>query len=281
MGKNKNKYLTYLAWFGFILAFLMLARYLYFHVEAELDADLASDLVFAEYVSEEKNPVPTGWCYSTDLRVLNTQLIFAPLFYLTQNWHMIRVVGTLLCLALMIGSYAWLAYNLEVSYFPVLAVLFLCPLSKEYIYVVLCGAAYTPHITISFLTVGTFLYLWKHSIREKKNRIILLFLELLSFGAGLAGYRQLLVCYIPFMITVGLFWMFSPKNKEYLKLVMLAMSALICAMVGNFVNTRWCMTKYNVTNYSLIHLKDFSFDRFEMVINGWLSNLGYKSDVDL
>ena len=75
--------------------------------------------------------------------------------------------------------------------------------------------------------------------------------------------------------------MFSPKNKEYLKLVMLAMSALICAMVGNFVNTRWCMTKYNVTNYSLIHLKDFSFDRFEMVINGWLSNLGYKSDVDL
>ena len=54
MGKNKNKYLTYLAWFGFILAFLMLARYLYFHVEAELDADLASDLVFAEYVSEEK-----------------------------------------------------------------------------------------------------------------------------------------------------------------------------------------------------------------------------------
>lgn len=77
----------------------MLARYLYFHVEAELDADLASDLVFAEYVSEEKNPVPTGWCYSTDLRVLNTQLIFAPLFYLIQNWHMIRVVGTLLCLA--------------------------------------------------------------------------------------------------------------------------------------------------------------------------------------
>ena len=43
----------------------------------------------AEYVSEEKNPVPTGWCYSTDLRVLNTQLIFAPLF-LTQNWHKIR-----------------------------------------------------------------------------------------------------------------------------------------------------------------------------------------------
>ena len=281
MGTNKKRYLTYLAWFGFVLAFLMLARYLYFHVEAELDADLASDLVFAEYVSEEKNPVPTGWCYSTDLRVLNTQLIFAPLFYLIQNCHMIRVVGTLLCLAIMIGSYAWLAYNLEVSYFPVMAVLFLCPLSKEYIYVVLCGAAYTPHITISFLTVGTFLYLWKHSIREKKNRIILLFLELLSFGAGLAGYRQLLVCYIPFMITVGLFWMFSPKNKEYLKLVMLAMSALICAMVGNFVNTRWCMTKYNVTNYSLIHLKDFSFDRFEMVINGWLSNLGYKSDVDL
>ena len=51
METNKKKYLTYLAWFGFVLAFLMLARYLYFHVEAELDADL----VFAEYVSEEKN----------------------------------------------------------------------------------------------------------------------------------------------------------------------------------------------------------------------------------
>ena len=48
MGTNKKKYLTYLAWFGFVLAFLMLALYLCFHVEAEPDADLASDLVFAE-----------------------------------------------------------------------------------------------------------------------------------------------------------------------------------------------------------------------------------------
>ena len=29
MGTNKKKYLTYLAWFGFVLAFLMLARYLH------------------------------------------------------------------------------------------------------------------------------------------------------------------------------------------------------------------------------------------------------------
>ena len=88
MGTNKKNYLTYLAWFGFVLAFLMLARYLYFHVEAELDADLASDLVFAEYVSEEKiRSRQAGATYSTDLRVLNTQLIFAPLFYLIQNWY--------------------------------------------------------------------------------------------------------------------------------------------------------------------------------------------------
>lgn len=75
--------------------------------------------------------------------------------------------------------------------------------------------------------------------------------------------------------------MLSPKNKGYIKLTMLGMLALICAIAGNYVNTRWCMTKYNVTNYSLIHLTDFSFDRFELVINGWLSNLGYKSDIDL
>lgn len=78
-----------------------------------------------------------------------------------------------------------------------------------------------------------------------------------------------------------MFWIFASEHKKYAKLTLLGIMTLIFFVIGKAVNSRWCMTRYNFTSYSDFHLKDFSFDKFEMVINGWLSNLGYKSDVKL
>ena len=59
-----------------------------------LDADMASEQLLANLLAQEGGVMSTNWYYSTELRVLNTQLVMAPLFRLFTSWHTVRVVGS-------------------------------------------------------------------------------------------------------------------------------------------------------------------------------------------
>ena len=56
-----------------------------------LDADMASEQLLANLLAQEGGVMSTNWYYSTELRVLNTQLVMAPLFRLFTSWHTVRV----------------------------------------------------------------------------------------------------------------------------------------------------------------------------------------------
>ena len=45
-----------------------------------IDADNSSEMVLAKLLAEEKTFLSTNWFYSTELRVLNTQLVLSMLF---------------------------------------------------------------------------------------------------------------------------------------------------------------------------------------------------------
>lgn len=69
-----------------------------------IDADMSSELVLSKLLSQEHGVLSTNWYYSTELRVLNTQLVFVPLFHLFRDWQTVRAVGTAILLALMVLS---------------------------------------------------------------------------------------------------------------------------------------------------------------------------------
>ena len=65
-----------------------------------IEGDLASETLLARECVREKSLVPLGWGYSTEIRLLNTQLISAPLFVFISNWNVVRALTSLISCAI-------------------------------------------------------------------------------------------------------------------------------------------------------------------------------------
>lgn len=98
-----------------ILAVCLTLKTTYYATEHYLDGDASSELVLAHHLAETGQILSTDWYYSTELRVLNTQLVYAPLFRIFSDWHMVRFVGALIMQALLVLSCAYLCKQTSLS----------------------------------------------------------------------------------------------------------------------------------------------------------------------
>lgn len=74
-----------------------------------LDGDASAELVLAEHLSRTNRILSEDWFYSTELRVVNTQLVFALLFKFFDRWRLVRFAGAMLLQGIYILSYAYFA----------------------------------------------------------------------------------------------------------------------------------------------------------------------------
>ena len=73
---------------GYIAAQLL--RLQCFHIYNIINSDMSSEMVLAKQLAEEgKWMLSDNWYYSTELRVVNTQLISAFIFRFTDNWQLV------------------------------------------------------------------------------------------------------------------------------------------------------------------------------------------------
>ena len=120
-----------------------------------LDADMASEQLLANLLAQEGGVMSTNWYYSTELRVLNTQLVMAPLFRLFTSWHTVRVVGSVVLILLYLAARFWFGRSAKLKYSGLLgAGLLVLPYGALYRQYVLEGLYYIPHIAISFVVLG-------------------------------------------------------------------------------------------------------------------------------
>ena len=81
-----------------------------------LDSDMAAEMIFSRILAGEHQMISTtNWYYSTEFRVLYTQLIMGPLFRICNNWHVIRTITNLVFYGLMLASYYYFMKPLKVS----------------------------------------------------------------------------------------------------------------------------------------------------------------------
>ena len=141
---------------GLLIVFHILVLVLiYRNMPNFLDSDMSSEMVLGKLLSEEDRPVTDSWYYSTEIRVLNTQLLYAFFFRFTQNWKAVRMLATAILHLLLTGSVFYFGYRARYRKQAFwMACLFLLPLSTHYFYVMLMGCYYVPHVAISFVTLG-------------------------------------------------------------------------------------------------------------------------------
>ncbi len=173
-----------------------------------LDADMASEQLLANLLAQEGGVMSTNWYYSTELRVLNTQLVMAPLFRLFTSWHTVRVVGSVVLILLYLAAWFWFGRSAKLKYSGLLgAGLLVLPYGALYRQYVLEGLYYIPHIAISFVVLGCAVRILRGGRRLAPAAGMVLF----SFAAALGGPRQLFILNIPLTVAAALLcWLDAP-----------------------------------------------------------------------
>ena len=138
-----------------VLELLFLLLYLNGRIDRLLDSDMSSEMILGQLLARNNGILSDQWYYSTELRVLNTQLIYALFFRLSSNWHFVRMASTLVLWCVLIASYGVLCRVMGCKKsFGVTALLLAAPVSESYFRFVLAGVYYVPHLAIAFAALA-------------------------------------------------------------------------------------------------------------------------------
>ncbi len=282
-----------LPWIALVLCFLFVCLFMDRKVDNQLDADMSSEMILADTLSEENALLSDEWFYSTELRVLNTQVVFMPLFKIFTNWHTIRVLGSAICYLILLLCYFYFCREAGIQkLFPVSAIFLLLPFSKSYFHFVIVGLYYIPHIAITFLTLGlVFQYLKSNKTGSKAALLILL--GVLALVAGLGGPRQLLVLYLPLFVTAFLVFVIpffkEPVEEQKMNLLVkkngqerkFLVAGTLCALfsgIGYILNTKVLSSFFTFSDWSSISYRAFSWDTLVAIFNDFLSYFNFTDD---
>lgn len=243
--------------------------------EKRLTSDEASELVLAELLHEEHAVLSQNWYYSTELRVLNTQLVTAPLFGIFSDWTMIRAVRDMILMVIMVLSYYFFCCNVVFGKKALLLMpLLVWPFSNIYTMIMLFGGYYIPHVVISFLTIGLFVGI----LKRKQPRVRTVLFLLLAFLAGMGGFRQVFIIYVPLFVTVVFLsytkYLFSRKMIN--QGTVLATLGVIAA--GGGIGFSNCLrNRYYWSDFAGLSTVNFSIERIEQIVNGILETVGFEN----
>ena len=262
----------------------------YFTTQICIDSDASSELVLAEHLSKTGQILSTDWLYSTELRVINTQLIYTPLFWIFEDWHMVRFFGSLILQGILIASFYFYTslLGLEKNMFYICSSLYLLPVSVCYGRIVLYNCYYIPHIVFSLIIVG--LIFTKKSGRNPATKYArFLSLLIVSFLGGLGGIRQLMMTHIPAILAVFIYCFIDDYiNKsddrvfeiKRCAVIVRAVCSAAFSCIGFLINKVYFAQNYSFVDYSenIIKILNNSADQ---VLYGYFHHFGFRDEIKL
>ena len=290
------------------LIFLALVFLNAFWQDQWLDSDMAAEMIFSRLLAEEGHIFGTSdWYYSTEFRVLYTQLVMTPLFSFMDSWHLIRMLTNITAYVLMLLSYFYMMKPLKVrrSLTVLTGAILLLPFSETMITHMQMGNTYMVHVILLFFFFGMFLRLVKreesHLVRMWVIRILYVLLAVIF---GLSGVRYLLAMQCPLLLasfiylmgadefqmfrrqfgvshSVGNYWKRIWKSDKAVYLYYSLLGAL-AAVAGYGINVLWVSRKfvfqtYDATNFIAVY-QGVLWERAQNALGSLLMLFGYIPD---
>lgn len=298
MWKKITKAMPYVLLFASFAVLLVLNL---FYQTNWLDSDMAAEMRFAKLLAEEGHLIATpDWYYSTEFRVLYTQLVMTPLFHVLTSWHAIRTITNMVFYALLAGSFYYCVRPLQVKRATAVltSVILLLPFSETVITHVQIGNTYISHIILIFFFLGLFLRLVKEEEpNQKKGRRILLLgaYLLLAVICGMSGVRYLMVLQCPLFLAVLWYFLSSKAFLAYRRepsatkwkglkeapewnYFKYGIIGLIASLAGYGINALWLTKIYTFQTYgfmNFITIEDGLFNRIQNALGCLFLMLGY------
>ena len=260
------------------------------------DQDLSSETLFAKECFDSRTFWPTTWYYSMEFRFLNTQLISAPLFALTDNLALIRAVTALVMELILFGATWFLTWALGIkrAYMKFLAsLLMISPVSWSYFTVVQGGSYYIPHIVFSFLYVGLFLRIvFGDDTRSKRaGKILLLAFIVLAFLSGVSTIRYILNFTFPIWAVAIICKAYEQRKKIFPfdfysffisdNSVLVSTIGLFSSVVGYAFNSVVIASAFTFKNMNKITFNSLGEMTIDGIKNMILDTAGYNENVSV
>lgn len=268
-----------------------------------LDSDMAAEMMFSKLLTEDGHIFATpNWYYSTEFRFLYTHLVMAPLFYITNNWHVIRALTNIGFYVLMIFAYFYCVKPMKLPKGIVAAtsVMLLLPFSETMMTHMQMGNTYLSHVIIVLLFFGMFLRLVdRQELKKHQLWIITFAYVVLAIICGVSGVRYLLALQCPLVIAAVCFLLQSAKlqqfrkdmTKENFQVLLQSKSILylwysLLGMVGSvvgyglnvvWVSRQYVFQTYDSTNFIAVYQGIF-LERVQDALGSILMLFGYIPD---
>lgn len=267
-----NKYVRVFLWVFLAAAFCFLTVFMWRRGDMLTDSDITSEMLLAQAASEEHSLISPNWYYSTELRVLNIQLLYSLFFHLFSDWTLVRTASCAASYLLMLVSCYYLLSQAGLKkYFTLTAIFLLLPFSDNYFEYVLLALLYATFISISFFAAGMLLHYAKASPSGKK--VLLAAMIILAFFAGLGGARHVVVLYAPMLGAVILLSIVERKPSVYLTG---SIAGFAASIAGYLINAKILAASYHFLNWNADMHFGFSFRGILDIIFGVLRFFGYS-----
>lgn len=264
-----------IGWVCLSLVFILFVFFLTRIYPNYIDSDMSTDLVLAHEMNNSGEwSLCKNWIYTTELRVINNQLIFAILLKLFHSWKVVRIVSSGILLVILVASYIYLLDSIvEKTIVPFASIVLLIPFSNTYYDYVLSGLYYVPHIAISFLVLGITIRIYnEENIKLRNIRMVVLFI--IAFLSGLGGFRQIMILSIPLAIS-ALIMCVSYRERDNKGFLFSASEVFFASIVGCITNKLILSRNYSFADLGNINWCELSSERLFSLISGWLNTLGY------
>lgn len=184
-----------------------------------LDSDMAAEMMFSRLLAEEGRIIATpNWYYSTEFRILYTQLIMGPLFLIMENWHAIRTITNVVFYIFLTASWFYFIkpFRVKRSLAVLAAVILLLPFSETMMTHVQMGNTYMSHMIISFLFFGMFLRLAaEKGLKQMRRAELIVLYTVLAVICGISGVRYLFVLQCPLVLAAFFFVLRSEPFQAF------------------------------------------------------------------
>lgn len=281
MSKRLSRLSQAAGWLLLAAVFAYVCRFLSQKIDFLLNADMSSVLVVSKMLQQEGVLLTPNFYYSTAPYVLSMQLIFAPLFCLTNNWHVVRLAGTVLLLLIYLASAYALCHQLKLRrWFPLAGVMLLLPLSSAYMEMYITGVFYIPYTSIVFGLLALSLRLLQQT--RVGIRVPLYVLGgFLAMATGMEGLRILLVYCLPMLLVAVLWYGYCHKRQEPLdqprRLLVFNGFCFAACLAGVAIYLLVLEKRLHLHSQTSLSFAPFSFQNLGLVFQDWLGALGYRS----
>ena len=116
-----------------------------------INSDDASELVYARLLAREGKIISSTWKGSTEIEILNNQLVYSLLFHFTSNFQVVRIVGQMILSGIFLGCYYFCLRGIDSekasARFWKSAFLLLIPVSRAWLFLAM-KAYYIPAVSV-------------------------------------------------------------------------------------------------------------------------------------